>query len=186
MADRKLSVFLSRVRGMAARGDGGGVTDAELLGRFVSGRDEAAFELLVRRHEGMVFSVCRRVLQDVHDAEDAFQATFLALARKGGRIARRQAVAGWLYRVACRMALTVRADRTRRTTREQPIQATRDVAAPLRADLAPEWGELRGILDEELNRLPERFRTPTVLCYLEGKSVGEAARQLGCPRGTVA
>src|SRR6266511_1797895 len=87
---------------------GAAVADAELLERFARERDETAFELLVWRHQRMVLGVCRRVLRDLHEAEDAFQATFLALARKAGSIARRDAVAGWLYRVACRVALHTR------------------------------------------------------------------------------
>ena len=107
MEERVLSRLLHEVRDSA----GDGVGDAELLGRFAAAGDEAAFELLVRRHQRLVFGVCRRVLHDHHDAEDAFQATFLALARKAGGIGRREAVAAWLFRVARRAALAARAGR---------------------------------------------------------------------------
>ena len=182
MEDHSLSRLLHEVRKTAADG----VDDAELLGRFAATGDEAAFELLVRRHQGLVFGVCRRVLGDHHDAEDAFQATFLALARKAGGVGRREAVAGWLFRVAHRTALAARAGRARRTSRERPVAAAETTAAPADLAAAPERREAWAAVDEEVSRLPERFRTAAVLCYLEGKTVDEAARLLGCPRGTVA
>jgi RND family efflux transporter MFP subunit len=165
--------------------EGGGVSDAQLLERFASSRDEAAFELLVWRHSALVLGTCRRVLRDDHDAEDALQATFLALARKAGQICKREAVAGWLHKVALRAALTARARRLRRNTRERSIDAAAGIAMPVNRT-AGEATDLREILDVEVNRLPDRFRAPVVLCYLEGKSVDEAAMQIGCPRGTVA
>ncbi len=184
MAEQELTAVLSYFRQMAAGGSG--ISDAELLDRFVTGRDEAAFELLVWRHAPLVFGVCRRVLRDLHDAEDAFQATFLALARQAGRIRRREAVAGWLYQVARRTALTARADRERRAARERPRRAAEDLPAPSDSSLQPEREEVRAILDAEVSRLPERFRVPVILCYLEGKTVNEAALILNCSRGTVA
>jgi RNA polymerase sigma factor (sigma-70 family) len=185
MTSRKLGQVLTRLCAVAAGGNGG-VSDAQLLDRFLSGGDEAAFELLVRRHERLVFGVCRRVLGQVHDAEDAFQATFLVLARRAASIAHGGAVASWLYKVAYRVALAARTDRTRRGHREKPLDAAADVAAAAEATCPAERADLRGLLDEELSRMPERFRAVAVLCYLEGKTVEEAARQLGCPRGTVA
>jgi RND family efflux transporter MFP subunit len=185
MAEHELTRLLSQIRRRAARGDAG-PSDAHLLERFAVGGDEAAFELLVWRHQRLVFGVCRRVLHDVHDAEDAFQATFLALARKAGSIGKRAALASWLYKVAYRAALTARAGRARRTTREQPIRAADEFAAPPSFGNSLERQDLEAIVDEEVSRLPERFRVATVLCYLEGKTVEEAALQLGCPRGTVA
>jgi RNA polymerase sigma factor (sigma-70 family) len=161
--------------------ESGSLTDAELLERFVSRRDEAAFELLVWRHGGMVWGACRRLLRDAHDAEDAFQATFLALARQAGSISKRAAVAGWLHRVASRTARHARAAAAKRARHER--QAARRVPA-VAADEA-NGDDLRSLLDEELNRLPERYRLPLVLCYLEGKTNEEAARHLGCPKGTV-
>ncbi|HVS38877.1 MAG TPA: efflux RND transporter periplasmic adaptor subunit [Gemmataceae bacterium] len=182
MDDRALSRLLREIRDAA----GDGVGDAELLARFAATGDEAAFELLVRRHQRLVFGVCRRVLNDHHDAEDAFQATFLALARKARGIGKRQAVAGWLFRVAYRAALAARAGRARRTSRERPVAAAESAAAPADPAALPEQREAWAAVDEEVSRLPERFRAAAVLCYLEGKTVDEAARLLGCPRGTVA
>ena len=182
MDDRALSRLLREVRDAAA----GGVADAELLARFAATGDEAAFELLVRRHQRLVFDVCRRVSRDHHDAEDAFQATFLALARKAGGIGKREAVAGWLFRVAYRAALAASAGRARRAARERPVAAAEAAATPADPAAAPERREAWAAVDEEVSRLPERFRAAVVLCYLEGKTVDEAARLLGCPRGTVA
>jgi RND family efflux transporter MFP subunit len=158
-----------------------GVSDAQLLERFVCGRDEAAFELLLWRHGPMVLGLCRRLLPNLADAEDAFQATFLILARKAGSIARREAVGSWLYRVAYRVARKARADRTRRARYEHP--GVDELAAQDAAPAGPD--ELRAVLDEEVNRLPARQRAAFVLCCLEGKSGPEAARLLGCPPGTV-
>jgi RNA polymerase sigma factor (sigma-70 family) len=184
MGNRRLGEILAGVRACAA-GTRLGVSDAELLDRFRTRGDETAFELLVRRHERLVFGVCQRVLGHVHDAEDAFQATFLALARKGSAIGNGTAVAAWLYKVAYRIALAARADRSKRTTAHRALDTVANVTEP--AETMPtERAELRGLLDEELSRMPERFRTAAVLCYLEGKTVEEAAQQLGCPRGTVA
>jgi RND family efflux transporter MFP subunit len=160
--------------------DAAGLSDARLVERFVATRDEAAFELLLWRHGPTVLGVCRRTLRHPHDAEDAFQATFLTLARKAGALARAEAVGSWLYRVAYRVALRVRADRARRAEREQ--EELEVLAAPVAAE--PDGG-LRAVLDEEVDRLPSRQRAAFVLCCLEGKTGEEAARQLGCPAGTV-
>jgi RND family efflux transporter MFP subunit len=164
----------------------GGASDAQLLDRFATNRDEAAFELLLWRHARLVFGVCLRLLHDMHDAEDAFQATYLTLARHAGRIAKREAVAGWLHKVAYRVALTARAQRARRDAREKRIGGAEHLSASPAAEASVENQELRSLLDQEIGRLPMRFRAPVVLCYLEGKSVDEAAVLLGCPRGTVA
>jgi RND family efflux transporter MFP subunit len=158
-----------------------GPTDGQLLDRYVSQRDEAAFELLLWRHGTMVLNVCRRVLHDQHDAEDAFQATFLAFVRKARSIVRREAVAGWLYRVAFRVAVEAR-EKAHKTCVRELIGAEEPAMEPSQE---ADWHELRPVLDEELNRLPERLRLPLVLCYLEGKTNEEAARQLGCPPGTI-
>jgi RNA polymerase sigma factor (sigma-70 family) len=153
-------------------------SDAQLLERFVAGRDEAAFELLVWRHGPTVLGVCRRVLRNEQDAEDAFQATFLVLVRKAGSISKRQAVGSWLYRVAHRVALRALAGK-------RLASGVAVVDVPAEPAPEPDWGDLRPVLDEEVNCLPEKYRAPFVLCYLEGKTNEEAARQLGCPRGTV-
>jgi RNA polymerase sigma factor (sigma-70 family) len=159
-----------------------GATDASLLERFVSGRDEAAFELLLWRHGPMVLSVCRRMLRCDHDAEDAFQAAFLLLARKAGAIRHREAVAGWLYQTACRIAL-----RARETARKRPV-AVPPGAEPTAPDSETDaiWRDLRPVLDEEVGRLPKKYRLPIILCYLQGRTYAEASQVLKCPRGTVA
>jgi RNA polymerase sigma factor (sigma-70 family) len=155
-------------------------TDGELLGRFAKVRDRAALELLVRRHGPMVLGVCRRLLGPGPDADDAFQATFLVLVRKGATLRRPGLVANWLYGVALRVARKARALGRRRRDREEPM-----IDLPARAaDLADH--ELRYVLDIELDRLPEKYRAPIVLCHLEGHTLDEAARMLGWPKGTVA
>jgi RNA polymerase sigma factor (sigma-70 family) len=162
----------------------GALSDEQLLDRFAARLDETAeeaFTELVHRHGSMVLGVCRRILGDAHDAEDAFQATFLVLARKAGSVVRREKVANWLYGVAVRTAREARVRAARRRIREGRV------SKPLRVeplhDSAP--GELRAILDEELARLPARYRGPVVLCELEGVSRPEAARRLGIPEGTL-
>jgi RNA polymerase sigma factor (sigma-70 family) len=165
--------------GGAATGDE--PADDVLLERYTARREEAAFAALVRRHGPMVLGVCRRVLQHEQDAEDAFQAVFCVLARKAGAIRQGTAVGGWLYAVACRIARKAKTLQVRRRMRESELP---DVPAP---DNPPgwEWRELWPILDEEVNRLPERYRRVFALCYLEGKTNHEAAAELRCPPGTV-
>jgi RNA polymerase sigma factor (sigma-70 family) len=160
----------------------GQLNDAELLRRWVSQRDEAAFEVLVWRHGALVWNTCRRLLRSTADAEDAFQATFLALVGKGARIGSGDSVGGWLYTVAYRAALTARAQAARRARQEQALE---DVPAPASSAEEVVWRDLRPVLDEEVNRLPLKYREPFVLCCLEGKTNEEAARQLGCPTGTL-
>jgi RNA polymerase sigma factor (sigma-70 family) len=159
-----------------------GLPDAALLERFLATGDQAAFELLVWRHGPMVLVVCRRVLGHEQDAEDAFQATFLALARKASSIGKREALSSWLYKVAYRTALRARSLAARRLV-DVPLCVTPPSVEP-EPDLV--WRDLRPVLDEELNRLPEKYRLPVILCDLEGKTHEEAARQLGCPRATIA
>jgi RNA polymerase sigma factor (sigma-70 family) len=157
-----------------------GLSDGQLLERFVAAQDEAAFEVLVWRHGPLVLGICRRVLRDPHLAEDAFQATFLVLVRKAASICKREAVGSWLHKVAYRVALGAREGAARRGRHERPLLAD----APA-AEEAAGYRDMAPVLDEEVNRLPDKYRAPLVLCYLEGKTVDEAARQLGCPRGTV-
>jgi RNA polymerase sigma factor (sigma-70 family) len=159
----------------------GGLSDGQLLDRFRGDRDEAAFEVLVWRHGPMVHNLCRRLLRDEQDAEDAFQAAFLILIRKVGSIHKDGSVASWLYKVAYRAALEARA---RSARRPDPLPSDAEPAAPDGDD--PAWRELRPVLDEEVHRLPDKYREPFVLCYLEGQTTDEAARALKCPRGTVA
>ncbi len=190
MMHAQLAGVLSHLR-QAADAHGGGPTDAELLGRFAANRDHAAFELLVWRHGAMVLQTCRRLLARPEDAEDAFQATFLALVRRARAIKRGQAVAGWLHTVACRVALRARAAATRRACCERQAlhQAKSNngvVPALVHDDFDPVvWAEVRELIDQELSRLPKKLRDPFVLCCLEGLTNDEAARQLGCPKGTV-
>ncbi len=160
----------------------GEASDGQLLARFVQTREEDAFARLVGRHGGMVFGVCRRVLADAHDAEDAFQATFLVLARKAASVRKCDSVASWLYGVAHRVALKARSAAAARRQAEQR-QVVRMTPSDPVAEAA--WRELRPLLDEELARLPEKYRAPVVLCYLEGKTNDEAARLLGWTKGTV-
>jgi RNA polymerase sigma factor (sigma-70 family) len=165
----------------AALPKGGGLSDGQLLGQFVARRDDAAFAALVHRHGPMVLAVCRRVLRHVQDAEDAFQAAFLVLARKAAVVADREAVAGWLHGVAYRAALGARASAVRRRARELQVEAMPHPVAPPEDDQR----ELLELLDRELARLPEKYRLPVVLCELEGRSRKEAARHLGLPEGTL-
>jgi RNA polymerase sigma factor (sigma-70 family) len=157
-------------------------TDGELLGRFVHGRDAAALDALVRRHGPMVLGVCRRVLHDPHAADDAFQATFLILVQKAGTLDRPELVGNWLYGVACRVARKARARPA--PAAELPRQVV-DMR-PVEPDTELVWKDVRRVLDEELGRLPEKYRLPVVLCYLEGRTNEEAGRKLGWPLGTVA
>ncbi|MCI0456902.1 MAG: sigma-70 family RNA polymerase sigma factor [Gemmataceae bacterium] len=162
--------------------DPAGLTDGQLLACYLERRDEAAFTALVRRLGPMVLGVCRRVLRGHHDAEDAFQATFLVLARKAASVVPRDKVAHWLYGVARTTALRVKVALARRQAREQS-RAELPEPEPPRPGL---WVDLLPLLDEELNRLPAKYRVPIILCDLEGKTQKEAARQLGWPEGTVA
>jgi RNA polymerase sigma factor (sigma-70 family) len=156
-----------------------------LLRRFAGGRDQAAFAELVRRYEGSVLAVCTRVLGDADRARDASQATFLALARRASGLDARGPLTGWLYRVACRMALRVRRTAARRWRLEQAAAEQRpqeedDTFADVEA------GDTWRVLREELQRLPEKYREPLVLCYLDGRTHAEVARMVGLPRGSVA
>jgi RNA polymerase sigma factor (sigma-70 family) len=167
----------------AAPEEGAAAPDAQLLERFVACRDEAAFEELAQRHGPMVLAVCRRVLGDAHEAEDAFQATFLVLARKAAAVARCRSAGGWLYTVAYRIALRARARRAGRSERELIPNELPPAAVADPADEAA-WRDVRRVIDEEVSRLPEKYRLPFVLFHLEGRSSAEVARELGCPVGT--
>jgi RNA polymerase sigma factor (sigma-70 family) len=156
-------------------------TDSQLLKRFAGQRDPVAFAALVRRHGPMVLAVCRRVLCSAHDADDAFQATFLVLVRKAGAIARPELLGNWLYGVAYRVAVKARANAARRSEHEKraPVKAWVDPVMEATAR------EERSVLDAELHHMPEQYRAPLVLCYLEGKTNAEAARMLGWPTGSI-
>jgi RNA polymerase sigma factor (sigma-70 family) len=169
---------LGRLRAALLPADGGPLPDAQLLAQFLARRDGAAFAALVRRHGPMVLGVCRRVLGHPQDAEDAFQATFLVLARRAGSVRGGEALGGWLYRVALRAA---RAAGARRRSRERQVE---HMPHPEVTPNAP-GEDLTAVLDRELDRLPEKYRLPVVLCELEGRPRREVARQLGLPKGTL-
>jgi RNA polymerase sigma factor (sigma-70 family) len=178
VATTQLHHFLRRLGVVAPGLETDALTDGDLLERYVRRRDEAAFEALVRRHGPMVLGVCRRVLRHPDDAEDAFQATFLVLVRKGATVVPRQMVGNWLYGVAYRTALEARGAALRRRAKEAKVTP--------RAEAADPWVELRPALDRALANLPEKYRVAVVLCDLEGRTRKEAARQLGWAEGTVA
>ncbi|MCI0701277.1 MAG: sigma-70 family RNA polymerase sigma factor [Planctomycetia bacterium] len=156
------------------------VPDRELLARFVASRDEDAFAEIVRRHGPMVLAACRRVTGRPHDAEDAFQAAFLVLARRAAHVTRPELLANWLYGVACRTALEARA--ARRRAEEHVVPVAPEPAAPSPPD---DTTELRRVIDEELAKLPDKYRAAVVLCDLEGLPRATAAAQLRIPEGTL-
>src|SRR5260370_9971230 len=181
MATNHMSEIVQQLRRAVLLQDGAGLTDGQLLGCFIEHRDEAAFAALVKRHASMVWGVCRRLLRNHHDAEDAFQATFLVFARKAASVEPRERIANWVHGVACRTALKARAV-ARRRAREKPLaEGVEPVAQEPDA-----WHDLRPLLDEELGRLPDNYRIVLLLCDLEGRTRAEVARQLGWPEGTVA
>jgi erythromycin esterase len=177
MATRPLPDLVGRVRRAVGRRTADGVPDTDLLARWAVQRDESAFELLVWRHGPMVLATCRRVLGPSADADDAFQATFLTLVRRATQIRSGTSIGGWLHRVAFRIALRVQARR--------PALATLPAEPVGPSPEATDWADVRAVLDEEIDRLPERFRAPFVLCHLQGKTNAEAARDLGRPLGTI-
>ncbi len=179
MAKIAAETLFRSVRSLAAGQVAGGESDQEMLDRFVRQHDEAAFTALLERHGPMVLCVCRRALRDEHLAEDVFQATFLILARNAGTIRERRSLSGWLHGVALRLA---------RKANAAAVRAGRDAARPvLEPPHGPaaeaSWREVRRILDDELGRLPERYRLPLILCYLEGRTREEAAAEMGCTPG---
>lgn len=157
--------------------------DAALLQQWCSSEDAGAMEELIRRHGGMVQGVCRRILGHQPDAEDACQATFLVLVRKANTLSRPAQVAGWLHAVALRVSRKARMLRAKRMGREVAMV---DVPAPITPESSEEYRDLRPYLDEELDKLPEKYRVPIVLCELEGLTLQQAASVLGWPKGTVA
>ena len=184
MADVRLRSIIRHLRRtLGSLTEVSSLSDTQLVQAFVYDRDEGAVEILVWRHGTMVLNLCRRILNDEHQAEDAFQATFLVFVRKAGSIGKRQSVGSWLYKVASRVAYQLR-----RKSAKQPEQRTAAELSELPGrGLADDliWRDLRPVLDEEINRLPEKFRSPIVLCYLQGRTNDEAARLLGCPKETI-
>ena len=183
MANGRKEPLLESIRTLLVAGTSAGLDDADLLERYLVGREEvadAAFEALVGRHGPMVLGVCRDTLRDAHDAQDAFQATFLVLATKASSIRRRESLASWLFGVARKVATRAKSDVARRRARE------REAAVPHATALEPAR-ELEDLakLHEEIDRLPGSYREPVILCYLEGMTYESAARQLRCPLGTL-
>src|SRR5262245_53123629 len=181
MASGQLGQVWQRLRGLVGKAPEP-PADAQLLEQFVARRDMAAFEGLVQRYGPLVLGVCRRVLGNTHDAEDAFQATFLIFARRAGAIQSQGAVGSWLCGTAYRVSLKAKAGIARRRAQER--QAGTTMVKPNKENEAA-WKELKPVLDEELNRLPEKYRIPLVLCYLEGKTNEAAARELGWAPGSM-
>jgi RNA polymerase sigma factor (sigma-70 family) len=171
---------LRKLRQILRRDASAGLPDAQLLEGFVARGDDAAFAALVGRHGPMVLAVCQRVLGNRDDAADAFQASFLVLARRAAAIRKPEALSSWLYGVAYRVALKMKATAGQRRQREQQMAMSSAQVPP-----DPAWQEVLTGLDEEMQRLPEKHRRPLVLCFLEGMSQEEAAALLGWPRGTL-
>jgi RNA polymerase sigma factor (sigma-70 family) len=180
MAERASNGVVRRLHSLLALGSAAEHDDVDLLRRFTTQADAAAFAVLVRRHGPMVLGVCRRLLRDSADADDAFQATFAVLIRKAVSLSHPEQLAGWLFRVAYRTASRARSGRLRRHARELPLEDV-PVEGPI-AEIV--WRELQPIFDEEVNRLPDNLRLPVVLCLMEGRTKRAAARMLDWPEGT--
>ena len=181
MATETLTGVLRYVRHLTSAKECDEQSDSQLLLQFVGRRDEAAFAALLQRHGPLVFAVCRQVLREAHDAEDAFQATFLVLARKAASIRKRESLAAWLHKVAFNIAWTVKTSTSQRQANE------RQAISMSQTNLVDEVAlrDLQTLIHEEVDLLAEKYRVPIVLCYLEGKTHEVAARQLGWPLGTV-
>jgi RNA polymerase sigma factor (sigma-70 family) len=181
MPTRSTTRVIERLRTAVLPREPAGLGDSELLRRFIEHRDETALAALIRTHGPMVWGVCRRMLNH-HDAEDAFQTTFLVLVRKATSVVPRELVGNWLYGVAHQTALQARRTAARRRAREVQVTEVPDTEAAQ----DNQWADLRPILDEELSSLPDYYRAVVVLCDLEGRTRTEVASQLGVPEGTVA
>jgi len=181
MAQRQWNALVWQLRRLVGPRESARQSDRHLLQRFAEVRDETAFTALVERHGPLVFGVCRRVLQDAADADDAFQATFCVLARRATSMAWQESISSWLYAVAHRVALRAKARLARQREHEREAAAMRGTSE---STAASDPG-LRSLIDAELSRLPEKYRAPIVLCYLQGQTNEEAAQQLGWPKGTV-
>ncbi len=177
-----LKSAFKEMQALLDRGSLSGVSDAQLLERFVAHRDEAAFEAIVARHGRMVLNVCRGVLANSSDVDDAFQAAFLVLVRKADAIWIRDSLASWLYRVSHRIAVEANKQSAGRRKREQSADDPAQIEAPVRKGA---WTDTLPILHAEIDRLPEKYREALVLCDLEEKTHNQAAAELGLPAGTI-
>jgi RNA polymerase sigma factor (sigma-70 family) len=182
MATNQLTRVIQTLREATLPHEEAGLTDGQLLESYLHSREATAFAALLRRHGPMVWGVCRRVLRNHQDAEDAFQATFLVLIRKAGSIVAKELVANWLYGVAHQTACKARATTAKRWAREKQVTAMPEPAL----EQHRLWDDLLPQLDQELTRLPDKYRAVIALCDLEGKTRKEVARQLKLPEGTVA
>jgi RNA polymerase sigma factor (sigma-70 family) len=181
MTSAAMSKFGHHIRRFAGSHHLGDLTDRQLLERFVAEANEAAFALVVRRHGALVLRLSRRILRQEQDAEDVFQATFLLLARKAASVGWQESIAGWLFQAAYHLASKTKTQAARRNVREARME---DIPSPDAVAALPPW-ELRSILDEELSRLPEKYRVAVVLCHMEGKSRAQAACELGWKPGAL-
>ena len=181
MNEIPLELLVRRLRRLLEAHPTRSFSDAQLLERFVRTRNEAAFAGLMCRHGELVWHVCRQVLHQEQDTEDAFQATFLVLALKAASLHREQGLGNWLYGVAYRVAMNAK----RKATRRHAHESRKAAASPRTLPDTLALQELQSVLHEEINRLPEKYRVTLVLCGLEGKSKSEAARELGWKEGTV-
>jgi RNA polymerase sigma factor (sigma-70 family) len=173
---------LRYLRRLAGAPRGGDQNDQELLRRFAHNRDEDAFTTIVEKYGPMVLGVCRRILQNSQDVEDAFQATFLVLVRKVGSLRQPGSLASWLYGVAYRTALKARALAAQRRFHETQAM---NIQAPRQLQESTNTVDLKELLDEEVNRLPAKYQEVLTLCYFTGLTNEEAARSLGCAPGTI-
>src|SRR5262249_22675931 len=181
MAANGPNAVLEHVRHLVNAEETRDLSDGQLLHLYSSQHNHEAFTVLLRRHERLVWNVCRCALRHDQDAEDAFQATFVVLARKAASICKRDSLASWLHGVAYRTALRARRDTTRRQARDRQARAmAHDHPVSEKA-----WNDLQVALTAEVERLPAKYKAPFVLCHLEGKSMAEAAQQLGWKAGTV-
>ncbi len=178
MSDRSIEAFQRYLRRLCD--EAVPPEDAVLLNRFVAANDREAFELLIARHGPMVLGTARRLVDNTHDAEDVFQAVFLSLARLAKSIRQGRTLPAWLHKTTCRIAAKVRKNRVT-GSKEPPPEPCENIDPE--AQLV--WQEVRQALDEELQRLPERLRSPLLLCYLSGLTRDEAAKQLGWSLGTL-